>query len=85
MAADVTQGGIGEPASHAFSVTPNDGADLAFVTRAVWVGVGGSLSVVMQGGETVLIEGIAAGSLLPIRVSRIRATLTTAMSILGLY
>lgn len=76
---------MANPADHAFAITPNDGADLAANTRAIWVGAAGNLNVDMVGGETVLFAGIPAGTLLPIRVARVRSTSTTAASLLGLY
>lgn len=72
------------PASTAFAVTPADGSDLADVTRAIFVGGSGTLSVIMLSGQQVTFQGLVAGTMLPIRVRRIRATGTTATAILGL-
>jgi hypothetical protein len=72
------------PASHAFAVTPNDGADLAETTRALYVGTGGSVAAVMASGGTVTFASLASGTLLPVRISRVLATGTTASAILGL-
>lgn len=76
------------PAYNAEAVTPADGADLNFVSRALWVGGAGAISVIMAGkeaaGETVLLSGIPAGTLLPIAVARVRATGTTATLIVAL-
>lgn len=72
------------PATTAFAVTPNDSADLAEVTRSLFVGGAGALSVVMQSGQQVVFQGLLAGTVLPVRVSRVRATGTTATAILGL-
>ena len=85
MATDITSGGVGEPATHAVSITPDDSNDLAYVSRGVWVGGAGAMKVTMYGGETVLLSGITAGSLLPIRVSRIFSTDTTATLIVSFY
>lgn len=76
--------GANFPASHAEAVTPSDSVDLTYVSRGLWVGVGGNLSVVMASGATVTFAGIASGTLLPIRVSRVRSTSTTATTILSL-
>ena len=75
------------PAWDAAAVTPNDSADLPRVaTRALWIGGGdGTLSVVMSGGTTVAFAGVADGTLLPIRVDRVRATGTGATGIVALY
>lgn len=76
---------VDDPAEHGVAVTPNDGADLSFNSRALWVGGAGAISVRMVGDSAdVLLSGIPAGTLLPIRVSRVRATGTTATLIVAL-
>lgn len=81
-----TSPGLSGPAGHAFAVTPNDGADLAVVTRGLYVGTGGDLSLVLKGNvSAVSFVGVAGGSVLPLRVARVRATGTTATDIVGLY
>jgi hypothetical protein len=81
-----TSPGLGGPAGHAFAVTPNDGADLAVITRGLYVGTGGDLSLVLKGdAAAVSFAGVASGSVLPLRVARVRATGTTASDIVGLY
>lgn len=72
------------PATHGFSVTPNDTLDLSEVTRAVYVGAGGTLAVRLLSGQTVSFAGVAAGTLLPLRVDRVLSTGTTAGGIVGL-
>lgn len=73
------------PPSHAAAVTPDDATDLTYTTRALWVGGAGNISVITLGGETVTITGVLAGSLIPIRVNRVRSTSTTATNILALW
>lgn len=85
MAAVDTGGGVTGPATKAFDVTPGDSADLAFVTRALWVGGAGNIKVTTSGGDTVILSGVTAGSLIPIRVSRVHSTSTTATLIVALY
>jgi hypothetical protein len=53
-------------------------------TRAIYVGGEGNLSVVMKCGATLTFQSVAAGSLLPIRVSKVLAA-TTATNILALW
>jgi len=72
------------PAQHGFAVIPNDSADLIETTRALYVGAGGNLSVLMASGATLSFAGVQAGSILAIRVQRVRATDTTAGQIVGL-
>jgi hypothetical protein len=73
------------PARDALAVTPSDAQPLAAVTRALYVGQGGDLAVVMAGGQTVTFQGLPAGSLLPVRAARVRATGTTAAGIVALW
>lgn len=72
------------PASSAIAVTPHDTNELNTVCRALYVGGAGNVSVVMS-GTVVTFVGVGAGSILPIRTSLVRATLTTATSIIALY
>ena len=84
-AVDKTQGGIGEPAAYATAVTPSDADELATVSRALYIGGAGNLVVVTLGGDTVTLVGATAGSIIPIRVKQVKATSTTATSIVSLY
>lgn len=84
-ATDYTQGGLGEPATHAASVSPSDSEELTAVSRALYVGGAGDVEVVMKGGQTVVFSAVPAGSLLPIRVKQVKETNTTATLILNLY
>lgn len=72
------------PALTGFAATPSDGADLADVTRAVYVGGSGNISVVFQSGAEVTLVGVVGGTILPLRVRRIKATGTTATGLVGL-
>ncbi len=81
-----TSPGLAGPAGHAFAVTPDDGADLAVVTRGLYVGTGGDLSVILKGDSAaVSFVGVPSGAVLPLRVARVRASGTTAADIVGLY
>ena len=74
------------PAHNAAAVTPADGADLANATTALFVGGAGAVKVDMVGGTTaVTLTGVLAGSVLPLRVSRVYSTGTTATNIVALY
>ena len=72
------------PATHAFAITPHDTAPLPEPTRALYVGGAGSVTVVLLSGEEVSFANVAASSLLPIRVSDVLATGTTASLLVGL-
>ena len=73
------------PARNAALVTPSDSADLDFITTGIYVGGAGNIKVTMQGGQSVLLSGVLAGSVLPLRVSRIWSTTTTATTIVALW
>jgi hypothetical protein len=75
---------VQSPAVDGFAITPHDTNPLTHVTRAIYVGGGGHLNVVMLGGTTVLFSNVPAGSLLPIRVRQVLATGTTATLLDGL-
>jgi hypothetical protein len=76
--------GLESPASHGFAVTPNDGVDLPDITRAVYVGGSGVLNVILLSGADLSLAGVAGGTVLPLRIRRIKATGTTATAIVGL-
>jgi hypothetical protein len=77
---------LDSPVWEARAITPNDGANLpVFPTRGLYVGEGGNISVIMAGGTTLTFAGVGSGAILPIRVDRVRATGTTAGSIVALY
>lgn len=72
------------PASTVIAITPNNDTVLQNDLRALYVGGAGNLSVVTAGGQTVTFNGVPAGYILPISVTRVRATDTTATNILAL-
>lgn len=76
---------LDSPATDGFDVTPDDDADLQFVTRFLYIGGAGDVSLVTKGGSTLTFTGLSAGSILTIRASRVRATGTTATNIIALY
>ncbi|QRM53919.1 hypothetical protein [Sinorhizobium sp. BG8] len=73
------------PATHAFAITPDDGTDLPAATRALYIGRGGDLSVVMLSGDAVSFVNLVAGAIVPLRASRVLETGTTAEGLVGLY
>lgn len=72
------------PARAGEAVTPSDTVDLTNVSRALWVGTGGDLTVVMQDGTTVALLAVPNGSLIPVCVSRVKLTGTSATDIVAL-
>jgi hypothetical protein len=73
------------PATNAASITPSDTTPLSTVSRALYVGVAGDLSVEMQSGEIVVFQGVQSGSILALRALKVRQTATTAAGIVALW
>lgn len=65
-------------------VTPGDSTVLA-PTRALYIGNTGNLAVTMAYGTTLTFTNVPAGSILPIQVTKVLATGTTATAVLALY
>lgn len=76
--------GLGSPHTDGVAVTPSD-ATVLTTTRALFVGGAGNLSVVTSAGTTLTLTGVTAGSIIPIRVTKVRATGTTATNIAALW
>jgi hypothetical protein len=73
-------------AHRAVAVTPSD-ATVIEVTRALYIGTGGTLVVHMAGetsATTVTYTNVAAG-IFPIQVDMVYSTSTTASNIVALY
>jgi len=70
-------------------VTPSDSTDItgsnANSPATLFVGTGGDIDVITLGGSTLLLKNIADGSFLPIQVTRVKATLTTATDIVAIF
>ncbi len=79
-----TSSGISGPAFDAFNITPNDATDLSEVTRTLYIGGAGDITLTTKEGTQVTFSSLNAGSLLPIRATKVHATGTTATNILGL-
>lgn len=74
------------PDFEGFAVTPADGSDLPTgQTDAVYVTGAGNVNVQLLGGGTAVLTGLSAGQILPIAVTRILSTSTTATGIFALY
>ena len=72
-------------ANSAAAVTPSDTTNLASgFTRAIYVGGTGDLAVVMIDGTTVTFKAVPAGTLLPVAVTRVNSTGTSATNIVAL-
>lgn len=73
------------PASDCFAIAPSDSADLPRGTKALYVGMGGDITLLaVEGDSDVTLRNVIGGSILDLRVRAIRATGTTASDIVGL-
>lgn len=73
------------PIENAASVTPHDTNELSYVTRGLYVGVSGNVTVVLSSGDEVQLVGLAAGVVHPLRVRQVKATGTAATNIVALW
>lgn len=76
--------GMNAPASDAFDIVPDDGQDLPFVTRGLYVGGTGNVRLVTLEGSTTTFKNLSAGTVLPVSASRVLATGTTVSDLIGL-
>jgi len=65
------------------AVTPSDSTVLE-ITRGLYIGTGGDVSVIMADGDDVTFLAVPTGSILPVQVSKVKAA-TAATDILALY
>lgn len=72
-------------ATRAAAITPSDSVSLTVFPRAIYIGGAGNVSVLTLGGDTVTFSGLAAGSILPVRVQRVNATSTTATNLVAIW
>lgn len=71
------------PCMFAAAVSPSDGSDLGYVTRAIIVETAGNVAMVTAGGNSVTLT-LPAG-VFPLRVTRILSTGTTATGISAIW
>ena len=72
----------GRTFGEAVAITTSDTESNAY--GSIYVGGAGNVSVVTEGGQTVTFTAPPVGTILPIRTSKVRATLTTATLLIGL-
>lgn len=78
--------------SRAAEVTPSDDDNIPFVGAPddVWacvlyVGTGGDIRVLTDGGDDVILKNVPDGSFLPVQVVRVFSTDTVASDIIALW
>ena len=68
------------------AVTPSDTAPLSKPAMAIYVSGTGALAFDTMGGQTnVILSGLPANSILPIQITKVYATGTTATGLFALY
>ena len=72
------------PPTAAEAIVPDNEADLAYATRALYVGEGGDVAVQLMSGDTITLANAQSGTVYPMRVRRVLATGTTADLLVGL-
>lgn len=72
------------PARRAFAIIPHDSQPLPLVTKGLCVGMSGNIALRAIDSEDDVTLSVVAGQLLPIRITHIRATGTTASGLVGL-
>lgn len=73
------------PAENFAAVTPNDSTDLTLRARGLYIGTGGTLVVQGNDSADVTFLNVPNGTILPIAVSRVKATGTTCSNIIALW
>ena len=73
------------PAENAAAITPSDVTDLVNATRSIYIGGAGNLKIDTVAGDTVTLNGVVAGTVIPVRVQRVYATGTTATNLVGFW
>ena len=69
----------------AFAITPSDTVDLTYPVRAIYVGVGGDVSLLLrEDTDPVLFKGMVSGAIYTLDVIRVYDTDTDATDIVGL-
>lgn len=67
----------------AFAVTPHD-VNVQQTFRAIYVGTGGDIVLVMADGTSVTFKNVPTGMILPVTGNLIKSTGTTATNLVGL-
>ena len=72
------------PARQLRAITPSDTENIPFVAKGIFVGTGGTISILAVGDTEAVALTVQDGAILPIRARRINATGTTATGLVAL-
>lgn len=67
------------------AVTPHNSNDLAYTTKALFIGTGGNIVVLAEDDTVAVTLKVTDGQILPVRARRVLETNTTATGIVGMY
>lgn len=67
-----------------FAITPADAVNLTYTTRSLFIGVGGTLTVLGVDDSATVQFTVQTGQILPLQVRQVYSTGTTATGIIGL-
>ena len=65
------------------AIVPSNTVNLVEPARALYVGGGGNISILPLSGVAATLVGVPAASVLPVAVSRVNVTGTTATNMVG--
>jgi len=71
------------PATDAVAIVINTPLD--DTARAIYVGVGGDVSLVTAGGSTVIFKSVPSGTILPVSTTNVTTANTSATNLVALY
>ena len=72
------------PFTHGAAVTPSDSTVLTQATLALYVGTAGNVAITWVTGGNNTFVAVPAGTVLPVRASKVLSTGTTAINIVAL-
>lgn len=76
---------VSDPAAFAETVTPSNTDNLTSPARSLYVGGTGNVSVEMYGSGTMIFSSVPAGTILPVQITRVNLTNTTATNMVALH
>ena len=68
-----------------FAITKHDTTNFAYQVRGIYVGGAGAVTIVTPAGSVITFSGVPAGTILPVRATRVNSTGTDATNMVGLY
>ena len=76
---------LSAPSAKFIAVVPSNTIAFAEMCRGLYVGTTGDVCVAGMDGNPVTFTAVPAGALLPIRISRVNVTGTTASNLVALF